>query len=65
MNNRLLYKTFYSFTNANYFAAIVGFVAAAVSIPMGGCRARRLGGGRSLVSADNVGVIVAAEPAVL
>jgi len=43
----------------------VGFVAAAVSMPMGGCRARRPVGGRSLVSAETVGVIVAVRPAVL
>ena len=43
----------------------VGFVAAAVSMPMGGCRAVRPVDGRSLVSAETVGVIVAAEPAVL
>ena len=43
----------------------VGFVAAAVSLPMGGCRAIRPVGGRSLVSAETVDVIVAAELAVL
>jgi len=42
----------------------VGFVAAAVSMPMGGCRARRPVDGRSLMSAETVGIIVAAEPAV-
>ena len=43
----------------------VGFVAAAVSMPMGGCRARRPGGGRSLVSAETVDVVMAAALAVL
>jgi len=43
----------------------VGFVAAAVSMPMGGCRARRTGDDVSLMSAGTVAVIVAAEPAVL
>ena len=43
----------------------VGFVAAAVSMPMGGCRARRPVDGRSLVSAGTVDVVMAAEPAVL
>ena len=43
----------------------VGFVAAAVSMSTGGCRVRRPGGDVSLVSAETVGVIVAAEPAVL
>ena len=47
------------------FLICVGFVAAAVSIPMGGCRAIKPVGGRSLVSAGTIGVIVAAEPAVL
>jgi len=43
----------------------VGFVAAAVSIPTGGCRARRPDDNVSLVSAETVDVIVAAELAVL
>ena len=43
----------------------VGFVAAAVSMPMGGCRARRPVDDVSLVSAETTGVIVAARPAVL
>ena len=43
----------------------VGFVAAAVSMPMGGCRARRPDDDVSLVSAETVDVIVAAELAVL
>ena len=45
-------------------AASVGFVAAAVSMPMGGCRARRTDD-VSVAVAITVGVIVAAEPAVL
>jgi len=40
------------------FNKIVGFVAAAVSMPMGGCRARRPVDDVSLVSAETVGVIV-------
>jgi len=43
----------------------VGFVAAAVSMPMGGCRGRRPVDDVSLVSAETVDVIVAAELAVL
>ena len=43
----------------------VGFVAAAVSMPMGGCRAIRPVDDVSLVSAETVDVIVAAESAVL
>ena len=44
---------------------IVGFVAAAVSMPIGGCRAVRVDDDVSLMSAETVGVIVAVEPAVL
>ena len=44
----------------------VGFVTAAVSMPMGGCRAIRVGDDDvSLVSAETVGAVMAAEPAVL
>ena len=43
----------------------VGFVAAAVSMSTGGCRARRPVDDVSLVSAETVDVIVAAELAVL
>ena len=44
----------------------VGFVAAAVSMPMGGCRARRpVVDDNSLVSAVTVVVVMTAEPAVL
>jgi len=43
----------------------VGFVAAAVSMSTGGCRARKSVGVSSVVSADTVDVIVAAELAVL
>ena len=43
----------------------VGFVAAAVSIPMGGCRAMRPVVGVSLVPAVTVDVPVAVGPAVL
>ena len=44
----------------------VGFVAAAVSMPMGGCRARRpVVDDNSLVSAVPVVVVMTAEPAVL
>ena len=44
----------------------VGFVAAAVSMPMGGCRARRpVVDDNSLVSAETVVVVMTAEPAVL
>ena len=43
----------------------VGFVAAAVSMPIGGCRARRPVVDLSLVSAETVDVIVVAELAVL
>ena len=50
---------------AKSLVCCVGFVAAAVSMPMGGCRARSLVGGSSLVSAETVGVIVAVRPAVL
>ena len=49
----------------SFSAYSVGFVAAAVSMPMGGCRARRPVGGRPLVSAETVGVIVASRPAAL
>jgi len=42
----------------------VGFVAAAVSMSTGGCRARRLGGGRS-VTVVAVDIPIAAELAVL
>jgi len=45
-------------TSASNEHAFVGFVAAAVSMPMGGCRARR-----SLVV--DVDVAVTVEPAVL
>ena len=46
--------------------SIVGFVAAAVSMPMGGCRARRpVVDDNSLVSAVPVVVVMTAEPAVL
>ena len=48
-----------------YLKTRVGFVAAAVSMPMGGCRAIRPVGGRSLVSAETVDVVMAAELAVL
>ena len=46
---------------------IVGFVAAAVSMSMGGCRAIRVDDDDvvSLVSAVTVDVLVAAKPAVL
>jgi len=43
----------------------VGFVAAAVSMSTGGCRARRPVDDVSLVSGETVDVIVAAELAVL
>ena len=45
----------------------VGFVAAAVSMPIGGCRARRPVDDVdvSLVSAETVDVVMAAELAVL
>ena len=43
----------------------VGFVAAAVSMPIGGCRARRPAVAVSLVSAETVDVVMAAELAVL
>jgi len=43
----------------------VGFVAAAVSMPMGGCRARSFVGGRSVAVAAVDIPIAAAEPAVL
>ena len=46
------------------FTISVGFVAAAVSMPMGGCRARSVVE-VSVAVATTVGIIVAAEPAVL
>ena len=49
----------------SWMTSCVGFVAAAVSIPIGGCRARRPNDDISLVSAETVDVIVAAELAVL
>jgi len=57
----------YQSINQLYFRQTsVGFVAAAVSMPIGGCRAKRPDNDDVLlVSAETVGVIVAAEPAVL
>jgi len=52
-------------TKTRKSVTIVGFVAAAVSMPMGGCRARRLGGDVSLVSAETVDVVMTAKLAVL
>jgi len=49
--------------NVTYWSC-VGFVAAAVSMPMGGCRARRPVGGRS-VTVVAVDIPIAAELAVL
>ena len=47
--------------------SFVGFVAAAVSMPMGGCRAVRVDDDDvvSLMSAETVDVVMAAAPAVL
>jgi len=49
----------------NSVGTSVGFVAAAVSMSTGGCRARRPAVDVSVVSAETVDIIVAAELAVL
>ena len=49
----------------NSYYNIVGFVAAAVSMPMGGCRAVIVDGGVSLLPTATVDVPVAVGPAVL
>ena len=61
-HNKIICRVYCTFPWLWYWNIIVGFVAAAVSMPMGGCRARRPELSVAVVAVD---VVIAVRLAVL